>query len=207
MSEKPAKPAAAVIAAAGFSRRMGRFKQLLPWGDGTVIEAVAASFAAAGAQPLLVITGHRGAEVAERLANSPARVVPNPDYRTSEMLRSYQVGVAALTDEEQLPDGVLLALGDQPHLPVAVIRRVMAQALEAPNAVVIPSHQQRRGHPIYLPRRLWPDLLALAGDESLRDLLNRHGGEIVYVTVDTASIRQDMDRLEEYTALRAKYKS
>ena len=40
---------AAVVAAAGFSSRMGRFKPLLPWRGGTVIESVVAGLVAGGA--------------------------------------------------------------------------------------------------------------------------------------------------------------
>lgn len=203
---------AAVIAAAGFSRRMGRFKQLLPWGESTVIRSVVENLAAAGAQPVLCITGHRGDEVAAALTDSPARIIPNLRYADAEMLTSYQTGIAALDDSpvtaHQLQfSGALLALADQPHIPVAVIRQVIEQARRTPDAVVIPSHEMRRGHPIYLPRRLWPDLLALPVNASLRELLRRHEEAIVYVMVDTDAIRRDMDEWGEYQRLREEFQS
>ena len=191
---------AAVVAAAGRSRRMGRPKQLLPWGQGTVIRAVVENLSAAGAAPVVCVVGHRGQQVVNALAGTPARVVHNPDYLHTEMLRSYQVGLEAL-DQEPCP-GALLALGDQPHLPPSVIRQVLQGALKSPAAIVIPSHNRRRGHPIYLPRRLWAALLALGADVSLRDFLNRFPEEIVYVAVHTDAIRRDMDVPEEYEALR-----
>ena len=203
---------AAVIAAAGFSRRMGRFKQLLPWGDSTVIGTVVDNLCAAGAEPILCVTGHRADEVAAALESSPAQIVPNPQYTNSEMLTSYQTGIAALNNSQftihHSPfSGSLLALADQPHIPVPVIRQVIEQAQSTPEQIVIPSHQMRRGHPIYLPRRLWSELLALSLDASLRDLLNQHSAEVVYVDVDTDAIRQDMDEWGEYERLRGEFEA
>lgn len=195
---------AAVIAAAGMSRRMGEFKQLLPWGHSTVIASVVANLAAAGASPILCVVGHRGDEVAAALATSPAQLLHNPHYAEIEMLRSYQIGVQSLCHDAGVNvPGTLLALGDQPHIPVEVLQRIIEQVQQTPDQIVIPSHQLRRGHPIYLPRRLWPDLLALGADQSLRDLLGRSGEEIVYIEVNTDAIRRDMDYWVDYRALLA----
>ncbi len=215
METSPSFALAAVIAAAGFSRRMGRFKQLLPWGNSTVIRTVVDNLHEAGASPVFCVTGHRGNEVAAALEGSQALLLPNPHYASSEMLTSYQTGVAALKDKNfqftvqhsLLIPGTLLALADQPHIPLSVIRQVIAQAQSTPDQVVIPSHQMRRGHPIYLPSRLWDELLALPVDASLRDLLNRHSAAIVYVDVDTDAIRRDMDEWGEYERLRGEFES
>lgn len=191
---------AAVVAAAGFSRRMGQFKQLLPWGESTIIRSVVENLHAAGADPVLCVTGHRAAEVAAALKDSPARIVYNPDYASAEMLTSYQAGIRALDPARLL--GSLLALADQPHLPAAIIRQVVEQARQTPERIVIPSHAMRRGHPIYLPARLWGDLLALPAQATLRDLLRGDTARIVYVDVESDAIRRDMDEWTEYVKLR-----
>ena len=201
--ENPPSPIAAVIAAAGFSRRMGRFKQLLPWNERTVIRAVVENLYTAGAAPILCVTGHRADEVMAALDGSPAQIVHNPKYATGEMVTSYQAGIAALHNSSF--SGCLLALADQPHIAIEIIRQVIEQAQTTPDQIVIPSHQMRRGHPIYLPRRLWDELLAFPADASLRDLLNRHSAEIVHVNVDTDAIRRDMDEWGEYERLREEF--
>ena len=71
---KPKKITKAIIAAAGFSRRMGQFKQLLPWGDSPVIRAVVDNLHAAGADPILCVTRPRPEEVPAALAAGPARI-------------------------------------------------------------------------------------------------------------------------------------
>lgn len=201
----PRGAVAAVVAAAGFSRRMGSFKPLLPWGGGTVIESVVELLTEGGAAPVLVVTGHRGDRISDQLAGGPATTVFNPDYVRHEMARSFQVGLEALGQWSLRPLGSLLALGDQPHISPAAVGRIIERVLAAPEAVVIPSHGRRRGHPVYLPRRLFGELLALDEGESLRDLLLRHDEEIVYAPLDSDGVRRDMDYPADYRALRARY--
>lgn len=191
---------AAVIAAAGQSRRMGEPKQLLPWGASTVIATVAGNLLAAGAQPVICVTGHQHAQIGDALATLPVQLVYNVAYAATEMLTSYQLGLQTLATTNCC--GALLALGDQPHLTVAVLQTIMRQIQATPDRLVIPSHNQRRGHPIYLPRGLWAELLALDETASLRTVIAQHTNEIVYAVVDTAAILRDMDTPAEYQALR-----
>lgn len=203
----PYPPIAAVVAAAGRSTRMGEPKQLLPWGDTTVLAAVTVHLADAGADPVICVVGHRGAEMARALGDAPARypiqVVDNPGFLAGEMLSSYQTGVRHLDAQGEQWAGTLLALGDQPHIPVPIIRQVIDQARQTPDRIVIPSYNFRRGHPFYFPRRLWPELIGLAEGETLRDLMRRHDDRVVYVTVDSDAILFDIDTPADYQHLRA----
>ncbi len=192
---------AAVIAAAGQSRRMGEPKQLLSWGESTVIATVVSNLLAAGAAPVICVTGHQHEQIATALTALPVQIVYNGSYASTEMLTSYQAGLRAL---EGIPcAGVLLALGDQPHLEVAVIKAILQQAAQTPDQLVIPSYNNRRGHPIYLPRTLWAELLLLTETESLRTMIARYATGIVYTLVESAAILRDMDTPADYQALRA----
>jgi molybdenum cofactor cytidylyltransferase len=106
-----------------------------------------------------------------------------------------------LSEETEKIEGALLALGDQPHIPVPVIGQVIEEAQRAPTRLIIPSHAMRRGHPFYLPRVLWPELLALGPETTLRRLIDRHSDAIIYVEAGTDAILRDMDTPEEYARL------
>lgn len=192
---------AAIVAAAGRSTRMGAPKQLLPWQGTTVLGAVVRNLAGAGAQPVVCVVGHRRDDMIAALADAPAVAVANPHYLQGEMLSSYQAGVRYLQDADTTVAGALLALGDQPHIPVDVLAAVLAQARQTPGQLVIPRYQERRGHPIYLPAALWPELLALGHDDTLRTLVVRHAPSIVYVAVETDAILRDIDTPNDYRSL------
>jgi molybdenum cofactor cytidylyltransferase len=201
MNVNTERPIAAVIAAAGRSRRMGEPKQLLPWGSSTVIATVVANLHAAGAAPILCVTGHRHTDIASALTATAAEVLYNEAYATTDMLCSYQTGLRSLADSAAV--GVVLALGDQPHVPIAVLRQIIEQARSTPDQIVIPSYEMRRGHPFYMPRRLWAAIVALPPDATLRTVVNQQADAIVYVNVADDAILRDMDTPEAYAALHA----
>jgi molybdenum cofactor cytidylyltransferase len=201
------KSMAAIILAAGQSKRMGQPKMLLPWGKTTVLGQVVAVLAEAlntpksgdfGVQEIVVVTGGAREEVkglVSQLARKfPVRCVHNPAHEAGEMLSSLQCGLAALGPEVK---STLVALGDQPQVSLSAARKVV-RASESPGArLVIPSFQMKRGHPWVVIRSLWPEILALRSPQTMRDFLNAHAGEIVYVETDE-SVLKDLDTPAEY---------
>lgn len=194
----------ALILAAGLSRRMGHFKLTLPWGATTVIGQVLLTLDAAGITEIIVVTGNRQAEVAAaaQATGVPARLVHNPDYASGEMLSSIQAGLAALEDPDALHPAVLLCLGDQPQMQVTTVQAVLAAgAASGWQHVIIPSYNLRAGHPILLPRRLWPAILAAT--DNLRRVLADHRAMVEYLTLHTPSILADLDTPEDYERARS----
>jgi molybdenum cofactor cytidylyltransferase len=190
---------AAVVLAAGRSLRMeGDIpKLLLPW-DGVpvirrVVETAAACPALAG--PPHVVVGAYADEVVRALAGTGARIVHNPDHAEGEMLSSLQAGVRALPARIA---ACLVLLGDQPWLACEVIEAVLAGYAAAPAGLVAPAYRGRRGHPVLIDRRYWPQLLALPRGAAPRDLLARYRDEILVAPVATDAILRDMDTWQEY---------
>lgn len=196
-------PTSAIVPAAGLSSRMGAPlpKPLLPWGASTVIGTVVSTLLAAGVGEVIVVTGHQREAIEAALAGRAVRCVYNPAYASGEMLSSIQAGLTAAAPESA---GALLALADQPQMQPAVVQQVLdAFAASDGQALIIPSHAMRRGHPILLPRRLWAEVLALPAGDTLRTVIQRHAAAIRYVAVDTPSVLADLDTPEQYAAARS----
>ena len=188
----------AIILAAGQSRRMGRNKLLLPYGASTVLETIVTEVLACPAiAEVVVVTGHEPDRVARLLAPYAVQCVFNPAYARAEMLVSLQVGLRALAAE--VP-AALVVPGDHPRLRRGLIQRVI-DAYQ-PGALVIPSYQMMRGHPLLIDRAWWSELLALPETATLRDFIRAHEERIRYVVVETDSVLRDMDTPEEYQSLR-----
>jgi molybdenum cofactor cytidylyltransferase len=187
----------AIVLAAGLSRRMGRFKLLLPWQGQTVIGQVLTTLAQAGVDQILVVTGNRAEEVAAALPAGPARTVLNPRWAEGEMLSSIQAGLAALSSEDRGIAAALLCLGDQPQMQAATVTALLAAgAATGWMRLLVPSYQMRAGHPILLPRWIWPAVLA--APDHLRSVMAAHRAYIDYVTIDTPTILADLDTPEDY---------
>jgi len=187
----------AVILAAGQSRRMGRNKMLLPFAASTVLETIVTEIAAcAQIADRVVVTGHQTDEIAALLGAYPVRCAFNPAYAQADMLVSIQVGLRALSEDVS---AALIVLGDQPRIQRTIIQQIIAA--QQAEAIIIPSYQMKRGHPILIDRALWPAVLALPETASLRDFIRAHEDQICYVVVETDSVLKDLDTPEEYVEM------
>ena len=203
---------AAVLLAAGESLRMGQPKLVMPWGATTVLGQVVSSFSAGLSSTLdrridpefeiLVVTGGARplveAEVARLAQQYPLRMVYNPNYALGGMVSSIQAGLAAL-DPGVI--AALIGLGDQPQVREKTVRQICAAFEQTGSPIVIPSFQNRRGHPWLAARPLRPELIALPSSTTPRQFLDAHAAQIEYVPADESSL-QDLDTPEDYNRQR-----
>jgi molybdenum cofactor cytidylyltransferase len=191
------RPLGAVVLAAGMSQRMGQHKLMLPWmGGRTIIEHIIEQLILARIDYITAVTGHRAGQVRRLATAMGVHTVHNPHYRTGEMLSSLKVGLASMPDHMA---AALVVLGDQPRLQPRIVTQIGMAYAEGAGGIIIPSYQMKRGHPILIDRRYWPDILNLPEDAALRDVINTYAADIGYVTVDTDSVLRDVDTPDDYT--------
>jgi len=190
---------AAIILAAGLSKRMGQPKMLLPWGDTSVIAAIVQKLVAAQIQPICVVVGALKDEIAEALGELPVQLVFNSRFQEDSMVVSLQAGLARLPDEIQ---ATLVVLGDQPQLPVDVISLLLDAYNRSASALIVPSYQMRRGHPWLIDRSLWSEVRSLAPSDTLRRFLNSNAEKIFYIDTDLDAVIQDLDTPDDYARYR-----
>lgn len=191
-----------VVTAAGASRRMGRPKQLLPLGAGTILTTVVDTLLAAGCNPVVCVLGASGTQVAAALAGLLVETVYNPDWDTGEMLSSVQCGLRHLS-RAVTHSGCLIALGDQPGLTTATVQALVGTVAKDPDRMVFCSHGMRRQHPIYLPASLWPRICELPVSSTLRAVTGDPQLPVAYVNVDSFNDFRDLDTPEQYDSYRA----
>ena len=184
----------AIVLGAGLSQRMGALKQLLPYGDHTVIEQVVSVLLACPIDDVVVVLGHRHTEIADVLSSWRVRLTVNPRYAEG-MLASLQQGWSAASPAA---DAVMHVLGDQPHLDQRVVRQLIDAYREGDGGILAPTFDGRRGHPILLDARYRAEILALRDGATMRDVLRRHAAEVRQVEVETDGILRDMDTWSEY---------
>jgi molybdenum cofactor cytidylyltransferase len=90
--------------------------------------------------------------VEQALHGYPVLFSHNPDYASSEMLCSLQVGIRAISGEVQ---ALLVVLGDQPFLDPATIQKIVDQFKRTRSKIIVPSYQMRKGHPWLVEQGLW----------------------------------------------------
>jgi molybdenum cofactor cytidylyltransferase len=184
----------AVLLAAGESRRMGEFKQLLPFGDKTFVECCVDTLLASRVDEVIVVTGHREADVRAAVGNRHVAFAHNTDYRDG-MSSSIKRGVEAVSKESR---ACLFALVDQPQVGADIINHVIGTYEEAGPLIVIPTYEGRNGHPIILDAKLRDEILAIDPAEGLRQVVHAHSREVVRVEISTDAVLIDFDYPEDY---------
>jgi CTP:molybdopterin cytidylyltransferase MocA len=187
---------AAILLAAGQSRRMGAFKPLLPFGSKTVIECCIDYLRDGGVETIVVVLGHRAEELRKSLAARQVIFAVNPDPN-SEMGASIAAGVAELPQSCQV---VLIALSDHPAVPAAVVSKLI-EIWKSGAQLVIPTWKDRGGHPVLVDLSFKSELLNLSPRGGLRTLFDAHKTAVKRVPVESPFIARDMDTWDDYRAL------
>jgi molybdenum cofactor cytidylyltransferase len=184
----------AVILAAGESRRMGKPKLLLPFGEKTIIEAVATNVIRSKADQALVVLGADSEKIKEKIKDIPLRTTVNPHYKKG-MLSSVQWGFNTVLEGIR---GVLVCLGDQPSIPSYVMDKVIDSFKASKKGIVIPTFQKNRGHPVLIDVKYRKEIDNLSPDIGLRGVVYNHPEDTIEVEVDTPAILRDIDSPDDY---------
>jgi CTP:molybdopterin cytidylyltransferase MocA len=191
---------AAILLAAGRSRRMGAFKPLLPFGSVSVAEACVAALREAGIKEVVVVVGHRAGEVRAALAHLHGVHFAFNEAEESEMGVSVARGVEALSEKVE---ATLVALVDQPAVPAAEISRLIESRRRDGARLVVPEWQGRGGHPVLVDLAYREELLSLVPEKGLRALFDAHRAEVLRLPALSPYVTRDMDTREDYLALHA----
>jgi molybdenum cofactor cytidylyltransferase len=185
-----------LVLGAGGSRRLGGPKQLLPYGDGTLLGHVVGVARACPFAQLIVALGGSADEVRATVDLAGADVVVNDDYGAG---CSSSIA-AALGAVDPGCDVLVLLLGDQPGVTAGTVAALLDGRGDAPLAVC--RYDDGRGHPIALARSVFADLAGLHGDKGVWRLLDDRAGDVAEVPV-AGRIPPDVDTPEDYRAVLA----
>jgi molybdenum cofactor cytidylyltransferase len=193
---------AGIVLAAGESRRMGTPKQLLPFGERTILERVVDTLLTAGVGQVIVVLGHLADRVRVVLGDRPVKAVVNEAYRQG-MLTSVKCGVQTVSAEH---NAVLFALGDQPQIDSAVVREVIRAYRAGDAGIVIPRYHGKKGHPIIINLSRYREaIIDLPDSIGLNALMQEYADDVHLIDVTTEDIIHDIDVPEDYTRELARF--
>jgi molybdenum cofactor cytidylyltransferase len=189
---------AAIVLAAGGSKRFGRPKQLLPWEGDTLLGHAVDVALASGAEPVVVVLGHHADACRAALGGRPVRVVVNLEWAEGQST-SVRAGLTALPANVS---GSLFTLVDQPGVTPDLIKALIErhQATLAP--AVWPEYQGQRGNPVLFDRDVFPHLARLKGDTGGRPVLQAQAPHAERVTVSDPGVLFDIDTPDDYAQAR-----
>lgn len=164
---------AALILAAGASRRFGSPKQLIDWNGVPLLQHVVGEVREWPVDHIYVVLGAHAETILEQVDLDGVTVVENLGWEEG-MASSLRVGLDALSNEVGI-DRALVVLADQPRLPAATVEHLLAEQKRSRRPVAVPRYRYAWGHPVSIDRSLWPRIMAsLEGDRGPKGLLQAH---------------------------------
>jgi molybdenum cofactor cytidylyltransferase len=185
---------AAIILAAGRSRRMGTQKLLLPWAGQTVIGHIFQQVVGAGIDNVLIVASVDRQAIAATLAGKKFELVenPNPD---GDMLSSIRCGLRALPAK---CDAALIVLGDQPGIRSPLVTQLLSIYMQFQRGIVLPMAAEKRGHQVVLSAKYFAEVLANFDGTGLHGLLDAHADDIEILSLNDAAQLADIDYPPDY---------
>lgn len=194
-----------IILAAGASRRMGKPKLLLPWGETSVLGQLLqqcerlqgrqmAIVCAVGAKSLDQELDRLGFPKANRIIN------PAPDRGMFSSIQSAANWAGWNADLSHW----LIMLGDQPHLRFETLQALFDFGTQHPGKICQPIRKGHRKHPVLLPKYIFMELRNwVEGD--LKQFLHAHNNDLAGFESDDCGLDLDMDTPQDYEQVRHMY--
>jgi len=191
-----------ILLAAGSSSRMGQPKQLLPWGEKTLIEHQIQTLLQTG-EPVFVVLGAHTDRIFPLIEKYPVTIAVNDKWENG-MGGSVSCGITKLEQTEADADGALITLVDQPLIPIHHFERMM-KAFEKGFQLIVASTSTEGWHgvPALFDKCYFSELRNLQGEKGAKTLIRKYPNRIK--AMECNEIINDIDTLESYQDLHQKH--
>ena len=184
-----------LLLAAGSSSRMGQPKQLLPWGEQTLIEHQV-QILMQTCEPVIVVLGAHADRILPVIQKYPVTVVVNDTWETG-MASSIACGIKELEFRESGVAAVLVTLVDQPMIPIGHLEK-MLNVFEEGHQQIIASRSCKGwlGVPALFDKCYFSELRNLQGEKGAKTLIMQYPNSVK--SLEYNEIIEDIDTLESY---------
>jgi molybdenum cofactor cytidylyltransferase len=188
---------AAIILAAGESKRMGQPKQLLPFRGSSILGQVMESLLQSQVAETIVVLGYQAEKIMPQIAREAVKIVVNPDFEQG-MSSSIRCGLGHISEAA---DGVMIVLGDQPLIEKETIDLLMGKNRQSKRGIILPVYKGIKGHPVIFKMKYKDELMRLTGDIGGKEIIERHPSDVLEVEVDSESVVVSIDAESDYQSL------
>ena len=187
-----------LLLAAGSSSRMGSAKQLLSWGNKTLIEHQIKELLDTG-NLVSVVLGAYANEIIEVIDELPIEIYINENWKKG-MGTSISFGTEKLLVQHSNLDGVLISLIDQPLLNSSHFKKMLNLFQKGKEQIIVSKSKTGwSGAPVLFDKTYFDELLKLKHDEGAKVIMNKYQNLIQFV--NSGIILKDMDTPKAYAEL------
>jgi molybdenum cofactor cytidylyltransferase len=185
---------AAVVLAAGASRRMPGIKQLLPWKNTTLLGAVLTQLKNSEASDVYLVLGAHKKEILKETDTSDITLIHNREWANG-MAESISKTIAFFIEKNKNYDGLLVAVCDQPLLTINHYNKLINSCIYN-NRIVSSYYENGIGVPTVFGSQYFEELRDLKGDMGARSIIKKHLKHLIPMDAPDGAI--DLDTQELY---------
>lgn len=191
-----------ILLAAGNSSRLRQPKQLLPWGDKTLIEHQL-SILLSLKMPVIVVLGAYSKQIWPMIEHSLITIAVNHHWE-SGMGSSVACGITSFEQTESDADGALITLVDQPLIPANHFNSLL-KTYESGSQQIIASTSTEGwiGVPVIFDKCYFSELKNFHGEKGAKTLIQLYPNRIK--TLACNEIINDIDIPEAYQKIHSEY--
>ncbi|MBD0832726.1 nucleotidyltransferase family protein [Aestuariibaculum sediminum] len=187
---------AIVVLAAGEASRMGKPKQLLPWGETTLLEHTIKTALEVNTDEILVVLGAHYNEIKSLIDKYPIQIVFNPDWK-SGLGTSISKAIYEIQNGRQEIHAVLIMLADQPFISSNDLNLMIKHFRKSENQIIATIYEGGvKGVPVLFDATYFDDLLALNDDYGAKEIIKRYKAFVDFY--NNNSNIADLDTPDEY---------
>ena len=164
---------------------MGRPKALIPYREGTFLEHLIQVTRHPRIGVTRVVLGAGADEIRKITKLNEPLVVLNPDWQQGQ-LSSICAGIRSLDGIET--DGIILCPVDHPLVSARLVGELVERFYENKKAIVLPTYNGRRGHPVIFSTALFGELLAAPAEQGARSVVWAHAADVLEVPTDEEGV-------------------
>lgn len=184
----------AIVLAAGESKRMGKPKPLLRFGDRTFLEQIVAVLQNSSVDGITVVLGAQASRIAEAIDPADAAMVVNKDYRSGQLSSL----IAGLKHVPRETEAILLCLADHPFITTEIVDQVVNEFRRTNPGIVVPTFDHRRGHPTLFSRSMFEELMAAPEGHGACHVVHVNEDKVREVAVSDGTILAGINTPDDY---------
>ncbi|MBN2034100.1 MAG: nucleotidyltransferase family protein [Deltaproteobacteria bacterium] len=197
---------AGLVLAAGASSRMGIPKQLLSFGQNTLLDHVLAESLRSDLEKIVLVLGFQAEKIRQTLKTNlrhpKLKVIENKDY-SQGMSSSLITGLSAV---EKDSNAVMVILGDMPYITSKIINFLLYRYEQSCFSLAAVIWEGKRSHPVIIGKSFFSALHGLRGDEGAKALFAKHADRVCLVEPFEEYNGSDVDTWDDYLTLIRKTK-
>lgn len=185
----------AVIMAAGYGKRMGKNKLLMPLGEKLVIDYVIDSIKRCNFKEIILVGKDK-----EVLSLGIRKGIITVENKVAFKGQSESIKLGILKSNSDV-EAYMFFTGDQPFIDEKTINSLLKAHYENKDKIICPIYKGKRGNPVIFPSIYREELLNLQGDDGGRNIIRRNLENVILVEVEDFKVLMDIDTPEEYKKL------